>query len=413
MTTPASGSGGPGLDSANSLVSGDVRRHNLGIVAGYLVSNGPSSRSQIADGTGLTRGAVTALTKLLTDAGVLRAMKPVMDGGQGRPLTLLELAADDVAILALQLDADQATALVVSLAGHTLFRFAEHHGRPMGRPDAVLDVLASVLDRALAATAGAGRRIVDLTVVVFAPVGGDPVLVIADTDLGWGTVDVLGGLRRRVPRTPDTARLISDAAVAALAEYSKLSGVRDMLYLKSNSGIGGAMIVDGRLVEGTHRLAGAFGHLPVDHNGAQCACGQRGCLVTVAGPDVVLAAAGLGRELEKNGLTSALAELTQRIANGDGRATAAWEHAAVWVARTLHILTMSLDPQVVMLGGYWAGLTGPVREAFAGNRPTIARTQPWAGPRVMSGQLGDDAALLGAVWGARDRLLQDPLQIIK
>lgn len=411
MSTHTSGSGGPAIDSTNSLVSGDVRRHNLGIVASYLVSNGPSSRSQIADGTGLTRGAVTALAKLLTDAGVLRATETVADGGKGRPLTLLELAADDIAILALQLDADQATALLVSLAGDTLFRFAEHHGRPMGDPEPVLDALARVLERALAAAAGAGRRIADLTVVVFAPVGGDPAKVIADTDLAWGTVDVLGGLRKRVPGMPDIARLSSDAPVAALAEYTKLTGVRDMLYLKSNSGIGGAMIVDGRLVEGAHGLAGAFGHLPVDHDGAQCPCGQRGCLVMVAGPDVVLAAAGLGAELETNGLTSALAELTRRISSDDERATAAWEDAALWVARTLHILTMSLDPQVVMLGGYWAGLTGPVRKAFASNRPIIAGTQPWDEPEIVPGQLGDDAALLGAVWAARDRLLQDPLRM--
>ncbi|MEC3854108.1 ROK family transcriptional regulator [Paenarthrobacter ureafaciens] len=404
------GSGAPGNDSANSLVSGDVRRHNLGLVAGYLVTHGPGSRSQIADGTGLTRGAVTALSKVLVDAGIVREVQPVAGGGMGRPITLLELAGDDVALLVLQLDADRAIAVVASLAGDILFRFEEHHGRPMGDPEAVLNILAAVLDQAMTAAAEAGRRIADATVVVFAPVAGKPAKVIADTDLGWGMVDVLGQLRKRVPALPETARLCADVDVAAVAEYNRLQDVRDMLYLKSNSGVGGAIFVDGRLLEGTHGFAGAFGHVPVNHDGPECPCGQRGCLDMVAGPDVVLRSAGLGKELEEEGLTSALAELVTRIERGEELATAAWNRAAVWIARTLHILTMSLDPEVVMLGGYWAALVAPVREAFEAHRPFLA-LEPGYGPKVVAGELGDDAALVGAIRAARDRLLADPLAL--
>ncbi|MFE4198657.1 ROK family protein [Paenarthrobacter sp. NPDC056912] len=410
MVNHAQGPGGPGFESANSLVSGDVRRHNLGLLAGYLVAQGPSSRSQIADGTGLTRGAVTALSKLLVDAGILREVQPVASGGKGRPLTLLELAADDVAILALQLDADQAVAMVASVSGEILFRIAEHHGRPMGEPEPVLDVLAEVLAQGMAAAAGAGRRMVDLTVVVFAPVAGDPAVVFADTDLDWGMVDVLGELRKRVPGMPETTRLRSDSDVAAWAEYSRLDGVRNVLYLKSNSGIGGAIIDDGRIVTGAHGYAGAFGHLPIDHGGELCVCGQRGCLVLVAGPDTVLAAAGLGELLEAEGLTRALAELTDRINNGEERATAAWTDATAWITRTLHVLTMTLDPQVILLGGYWAGLAEHVRTAFESDQPVFAG-QPLQRPNIISAQLGEDVALLGAVWAARDRLLLDPLAL--
>lgn len=400
----------PGKDSANSLVSGDVRRHNLSLVARYLVTQRQGSRSQIADGTGLTRGAVTALSKVLMDAGIVREVQPVAGGGMGRPITLLELAADDMALLVLQLDADRAIAVVASLAGDILFRFQEHHGRPMGDPEAVLTILAAVLDQALTAAAGAGRRIADATVVVFAPVAGKPAQVVADTDLGWGMVDVLGQLRKRVPALPETARLCSDVDVAAVAEYNRLREVRDMLYLKSNSGVGGSIVADGRLLEGTHGFAGAFGHIPVDHDGPECPCGQRGCLNMVAGPDVILTAAGLGKELDEEGLSRALAELVARIERGEEHATAAWGRAAVWIARTLHILTMSLDPEIVMLGGYWAALVAPVREAFEANRPYIAR-QPGYGPEIVAGQLGDDAALLGAIWAARDTLLDDPLAL--
>jgi predicted NBD/HSP70 family sugar kinase len=411
MSSAATDPANPGFAPETTLVSSDVRRHNLAIIARYLVANGPSSRSQISDGTGLTRGSVTALSAALADAGVVRESERIVDGSKGRPLTLLALAADDVALVALQIDADQAIALVVTLAGETLFRHAERHGRPMGDPDVVLDVAARVLDAALVETAALHRRVVDLTVVVFAPVGGEPAQVLADTDLGWGTVDVIGGLRARNPELPAGVRLSADVSVAALAEQTTLAGVRNLLYLKSNSGIGGALIIDGRLLQGAHGFAGAFGHLPIDHDGARCECGQRGCLVTVAGPDVVLAAAGLGAILERDGLTVALSELTRRIHAGDARAVVAWDHAAVWIARAMQLLTMSFDPEAIVLGGYWADLVEPVKRAFVRNHPTIAGSRLWADPPVLPGQLGDDAALLGAVWIARGRLLEDPLNL--
>ncbi len=91
--------------------------------------------------------------------------------------------------------------------------------------------------------------------IVFAPVGGDPRVVVADTDLGWGRVDVLAGLAARIPGFPADATSTADAPLAALAERRLLGDVDDLLYLKSNSGIGGAIISKGHLIEGANAIA--------------------------------------------------------------------------------------------------------------------------------------------------------------
>jgi len=316
-----------------------------------------------------------------------------------------------MAILALQLDADQVTGLLTTLTGEPLLRINEHHGRPMGRPEPILDVMASVLGRILDASEAMGRRLADMTVVVFAPVGGHPPVVIADTDLGWGTVDLLAGLRQRDSRVPPFARLLPDSILAAQAELTLLEDGRDMIYLKSNSGIGGAVIVDGAVVAGAHELAGALGHIPLVPGGVLCGCGQRGCLDTVAGPDVILRAAGLAGLLESDGLTAALDELTGRILAGEPRASAVWDAAAEWIARALQILSMAVDPKVIVLGGYWARLAESIGIRYAASRPLAAMGVAWLQVDVVAGRLEGDAALFGAVWGARDRLLGDPLQI--
>ncbi|MGI9824609.1 ROK family protein [Agromyces sp. Marseille-Q5079] len=395
-----------------SLVSGDVRRHNLNLVLDHLVRSGASARSEIAGATGLTRGAVTALATALSEAGVVRATEPTQTG-RGRPITRLELAADDIAVLVAQVDADAATALLANLAGEELHRVERRHGRPMGDPDAVLDVLADVTRDALDAAARLGRRVLELPVVVFAPVGDEPPVVLADTDLGWGVVDVLGGLRARMPELPANMTLASDGWLAARAERSLLDGVDDLVYLKSNSGIGGAIIANGRVVEGAHGVGAALGHLALIPDGPPCECGQRGCLVTIAGPDALLERAGLTGLVGERGLAGALQELSRRIETGEPAATAAWAAALPWIARALQVTSLATDPSAIVIGGFWAAHTTSIERAFRANRPTVAAALGAASevPRVSAGRLGADAALLGAAWAARDRLLADPARL--
>jgi predicted NBD/HSP70 family sugar kinase len=394
----------------STLVSSDVRRHNLSAVLGALADHGELSRSEIAERTGLTRGAVTLLAGALLDSGLVQEGAAGADdpaARRGRPRTLLRLAGDRLALLVLQLDADSATAVLSSLKGTEIARFSRHHGRPMGEPDRVLDVLAGVLREALDAARALHRTIADLTVVAFAPVGGDPALVLADTDLGWGRVDVLAEMRIRIPTMP-AARLVGDSTAAAAAELALRPGMRHLIYLKSNSGIGGTLIAGGEIVAGAHGVAGALGHLAVDYGGAACECGQHGCLVTVAGPDLVLHRAGLDVMLRDEGLAAALVEFTARVEASDERAVRVWADAATWIVRTVRILSLALDPEVVVLGGYWAApaLADVVRRTLGDDWPTIGGGM--AIPAVESSTLGDESALGGALEAARARLFADP-----
>lgn len=402
--------------SAGSLVSSDVRTHNLALVMRTLAEAGPSARSDLASATGLTRGAITALVGALAESGLVRESESVPGAGSGRPKTLIDITAGGLALVALQIDADQVTLVVHDLAGAELDRASAHHGRPMGEPDSILEVAASLLTRALEDIAAGGRRVAGLTVIVFAPVGGEPRVVLADTDLGWGRVDVLAGLAARVPGFPSTASLAADAPLAALAERRLLGDVPDLLYLKSNSGIGGAIIANGRVVEGANAIAGSVGHIAIDHDGRPCQCGQRGCLVTVAGPDVVLAQAGLGALLASDGLTAALDELVRRVKGGDPDATRAFADAALWVARAIAILRSTVDPEVVVLGGYWAELADLLAAAAIPRlrlavAPALSDSETVRLPRVVAGSLGADAAIAGALWQLRDELLADPMAL--
>ena len=78
--------------------------------------------------------------------------------------------------------------------------------------------------------------------------------------------------------------LDNDANAGALGEYAAGAGraSRNMFYVTIGTGIGGALILDGRLWRGASGFAGEFGHITIDPEGVECTCGNTGCLETVA-----------------------------------------------------------------------------------------------------------------------------------
>ena len=154
-------------------------------------------------------------------------------------------------------------------------------------------------------------------------------------------------------------------------------------------------------------------HLPVVPGGAPCECGQHGCLVTVAGIDALLDAAGDDRRRMRRSPSAALAAFVDRVVEGEAHAVAAWEAAVPWIGQVLQIVSAVADPHVIVIGGHWARLTPSIANAFQSNRPAIAAAGMPLATEVVAGVLGADAGLRGAVEAARDRLLADPAALIK
>lgn len=381
-----------------SMTSEDVRRHNLGLVMAQLAER-PLSRSDLARATGLVRGSLTSLSAELIDAGLVRTSDVIPAAGRGRPSTLLEIAADDVATITAMLDADHAVVAVSSLSGDDIARIGRRHGRPLGDPDAVMDVLAAVIDEALTAAAAAGRVSIDLTVVVWAPVTGDTPVVRENTALGWGETDLIAMLGARIPRLQGAPiSLVSDTTVAAREEYALIGSPRDAVYLKADSGIGGALFVGGRPLDEGGRRSDALGHLPIVADGLACGCGRRGCVETVAGADALIRAAGLTALALDEGQDVALETFLTAVWEGEPRAQAVWDTARAHIVRALQILTMTLAPSDIVLGGYLAPFADDIAADLAAGAASAA-------PTVHASELGADAALRGAERTARARVI--------
>jgi predicted NBD/HSP70 family sugar kinase len=380
------------------------------LVLEYLVDHGAATRTELATATGLGRGAIAGLTARLIDAGVLRpaALDPAGDA-RAAPLSLA--AAGHVLVTAI-IGRDEAIATIASLAGEELARFTV----PLSEAGDALDALGTALARALGRANRAEHPVAEVTVLVDGIVAGAPSVVITDAHFGAEPVDVLGELRARVPALADVETdlllpisLEPAALAAAAAERAELPGVADLIYVTGDTGLAAAIISGGAAMRGAHGLASTFGHLPVVHDGMRCECGQRGCLATVASAELVLERAGLDDYAATHGRAAALDELVARIEAADDRARWSWLDAALWIGRALQLVVPTVDPAVVVVGGFWSRLVGDIDTAYRGNRPTLAGGALQSIPSFSASRLGVDAPLIGARHEARERLVAGPL----
>ncbi len=185
----------------------------------------------------------------------------------------------------------------------------------------------------------------------------------------------------------------NDANAAALAEHhlGAARGAESSLYLTVSTGIGGGVIVNGRVLRGAFGQGGEVGHLVVDPGGPLCGCGNRGCLEALAS----------GRALERDAayVFGRKVSVPELFASEDPRAQALVSGSARWVGLLLASLQRVLDPEVVVLGGGVA-LGGGARYLNAVRRAYRAAMRNWHPAPVRRARLGRRTGVVGAALAA-------------
>src|SRR5215212_10899916 len=209
--------------------------------------------------------------------------------------------------------------------------------------------------------------------------------------------------------------LDNDANAAALGEYVAGAGrgSRNMFYVTIGTGIGGALILDGRLWRGASGFAGEFGHITIDPEGIECACGNIGCLETIAsGPNIVRRT----RERLYRDRTSSLSRLAiprdreftaediaRAAREGDEMAQVMMERTGMFLGIAIAAVINLLNVEMVVMGG------GVMEAGDLILKPTIKETRRRAFPpafdscEIVIAELGPQAGMIGAALLARDQ----------
>jgi predicted NBD/HSP70 family sugar kinase len=224
-------------------------------------------------------------------------------------------------------------------------------------------------------------------------------------NLGW--IDVpLGARLARALSVAVPISVVNDADAGVLGEYRRGAavGVDNVVFVSGEVGVGGGLIVDGRLLTGAAGFAGEIGHVTVNPDGAPCRCGSIGCWETEVGERVLLARAGHAPDEGKDGIDAVLHEAEA----GSETALAAIDHVGRWLGIGLGGLINVLNPRLVILGGPNGRLLPLARQRIEATLELYALSASRSQVRIVPATLGVDAPLIGAAEMAFDPLLSDP-----
>lgn len=282
---------------------------------------------------------------------------------------------------------------------------------PATDPDAIADAVVGLItelsegqDVAAAGVAAAGFVDAERANIVYAP------------NLSWRNEPFKAKLEAKL----DIQVFIdNDANAAGWAEYRFGSGrgYRHMVMLTIGTGVGGAIITDGRLLRGGFGVAAELGHVRHVPNGRLCGCGRRGCIeqygsgtallksaIELANDDSVKGARLAELMRENDGELTGV-QVYQAIGEEDPGALELLSDLGVALGKTIATLAAVLDPEVVVIGGGVSAagelLLAPMREAYLsslsarGFRPEL---------KIVTANFANDAGVVGAADLARAEL---------
>ena len=295
---------------------------------------------------------------------------------------------------------------IVSSDGEVLAR-REHPTPVVKGPGVCLDRIAQDLRRVLREAKRTWPAPESIGVAVGGPLDSKRGIVYSPPNLpGWEGVPVKAFLEEHfgLPTFVE-----NDANAGAMAEhrFGAGRGARNLVYCTLGTGIGGGIIVDGRLYRGTTDDAGEIGHATVLPDGPPCLCGKRGCLeALVAGPAIARRAQRIAEANHDSLMWSladgklsaiAAAEALRAAHEGDRAAREVWRETGYYLGLGLANLIQVLNPQVVVLGtiAVHAGdiLLRPTRRSA--REHTWRRA--WKAVRIVPAQLGSRVGDLAAL----------------
>jgi glucokinase len=276
--------------------------------------------------------------------------------------------------------------------------------------------LVLVVDQCIAGAKLAKRDILAIGYGTPGPMSHEKGIIYASPNLpGWVNIPMRSKFSAA---TGLPVALENDANVAAYGEFiaGAGKGTRDMMMLTLGTGIGGGVVMDGRLRRGAFDNAGEIGHIIAVPNGRACPCGQFGCLERYGSANAVAERlveayqAGNVSAVEKEtvlksrvqgGPPLTSADVAQAARAGDALAARIWDETCMYLGMACVTVQHMLNPELIVLGGglirAGAQLLDPVRAHFEKQSWRIAKDHP----RIEFATRGDDAGVIGAAALAR------------
>ncbi|MBF6180818.1 ROK family protein [Nocardia otitidiscaviarum] len=368
-----------------------VRRGNLRTVL-LSLADGPGSRADLAQRTGLTKATIANLVDPLVRQRIL-CEDAALSSGRGRPSRPVRFHPDAPVAIGAEVNVGHLATAVRGLDGairsHRRVNVDNRHRSPARIVEHLARLIRAAVDECGQPVLGVGLAVPGIVrdgVVVRAP----NVPGLVDTPVGERLSTDLEGLHVLVD---------NEANLAAFGELwpHRLIG-DDYVYVSGDIGIGTGMVIDGRLYRGVAGFAGELGHVAIERGGRECSCGGRGCVEQYAGLDAILGSSrcpGIG-------------ELLRAIERGDERARATVEDAGAALGVAVATLLNIVDITTVVLGGAYAVLFDQLAPAIRSELDTRVLAASQRAITLAAAPHGDRAVVFGAAGMVAHRACLEP-----
>ena len=268
---------------------------------------------------------------------------------------------------------------------HTIEKKTDSHDGP----SAVVDMIAGAVNELSKLTNG--EKIIGIGLGAPGALDLNNGIILTSPNLqNWKNVPLLKMLKEKVSMA---IYMDNDANCAAIGEHwiGGARGAKNAVMITLGTGVGGGIIIDGKIFRGSHGTAGEIGHITIERNGRPCGCGNLGCLEAYAS---ATGAVKTAKEYGKENVTAY--EIFVSAENGDEVSKKILNESGKYLGIGIATFVNIFDPDVVIIGGGFASaekylLPAAIEEAYKRSFKTIMDKV-----KIKKAELGNQAGVIGA-----------------
>ena len=390
-----------------------MKEINQSIVLNIIRNYGPISRADIAKKTKLSSTTVSTLADDLIKQEYLEKIGEGESSGGRRPI-LLKFNPASHFVIGVELEGRSIAVAVTDLRVNVINKLTKEIKN--SDESLVIDEIINLVQQVIEKSGVKFEKIVGMGVGATGLIDTERGIIRQAVNLNWKDVPLKDLIKNKFDEIPIYVDNIAN--VSALGEKWTGAGkeAKNLIYIRIGTGIGGGIVLNGTIYEGSNGNAGEIGHMTIEPNGPRCKCGNRGCLEVLASGSAIAKRAiteilgerdTLIRKLTNGSVEEITAKVVAEAAkDGDKLALEIWEETGEYLGIALANLINIYNPEIVIIGG---GVAQAGKLLFEPIRRTV-RKRALPGPaklaKIVSSQLGENVSTIGAAALALEKIFK-------
>lgn len=392
-----------------------IRKLNTRTVSECLRLYSPLSRAELAKRTGLYRSTISSIISELIDRGFVRETEIQSDLRIGRPGMLLEFNPQGGSAIGVDLGVDYISTILVDYTANIIWRQRIAIDADGSEADIVTQAEKTIVD-ALKFSQEIGIPPMGIGVGLPGLVDTDLGKLIIAPNLHWKDLPIKALWTQKF-NLPVFVENESNNGAMGEFFYGVAHGKQDFIYLGTGIGLGGGIMIDGKLFKGSKGFAGEIGHTLLYKDGIRCGCGDNSCWETYVGPRYIMQRI---RQILANGQHSIIREIVHGDLNlinmdivieaakqQDPIAMDTLQEIGVHLGRGISNLINIFNPELIVMGGALSPASPWLIPNIQKSIQKHALAPLLENLSIVPSRLGQDSSVMGAVALVLDNILRD------